>query len=64
MRKPLFLTTIIMLFLLFLWWFSGGTIIGAINRPAPFEIFASFAWDNFQTGAATIFEAFSRLLGI
>ena len=53
-----------MLFLLFLWWFSGGTIIGAINRPAPFEIFASFAWDNFQTGAATIFEAFSRLLGI
>lgn len=62
MKKSLFLTITAIIILYFLWWFSGGTIIGLRQRPAPFEYFTSFFWENFQTGAATVFEAISSLL--
>lgn len=64
MRKSLFFTILTMFVLYFLWWFSGGSIIGILRKPAPAEQFAAFIWDNFRTGAATIFEAVTSLLEI
>lgn len=57
MRKSLFYTILVMAFLLFLWWFSGGTLTGYIRYPSPAEKTLQFAWGNFQTGLATVFEA-------
>lgn len=62
MKKSLFLTIITMIFLYFLWWFSGGTIMGLQKQPAPIEYATAFIWNNFQTGAAIVFQALASLL--
>jgi hypothetical protein len=60
MTKYLFASTM-MLVLIFLWWFSGGTIWG-YQRPAPAQIATTFVWENFNYGLATIFDAVGNLL--
>lgn len=58
MKEKSFLVTIlIMALLFFLWWFSGGTIVGLIYKPSPVDNFSAFIWENFQAGSAIIFEA-------
>ncbi len=64
MKNPFLLTILVMFVLYFLWWFSGGTLTGILQQPIPAQQFAAFMWQNFQTGAATIFEAISSFLGI
>ena len=63
-KNPLLLTILTIAFLYFLWWFSGGSITGIQQTPAPIDYATAFIWNNFQTGAATIFEAISSFLGI
>jgi hypothetical protein len=61
MKKYLFASAV-MLALIFLWWFSGGTIWG-YQRPAPpAEKALAFVWENFNYGLATIFDAIGNLL--
>lgn len=57
MSKSLFYTILVMGALLFLWWFTGGTLSGYLRSPSPAEKTLQFAWQNFQTGLATVFEA-------
>jgi hypothetical protein len=60
MRKYLF-ASVVMLALIFLWWFSGGTIWG-YQRPAPAQEAMAFVLENFNYGLATIFDAIGGLL--
>lgn len=59
MNKSVFYSFIIMIVLIFLWWFSGGTITGLRQTPAPVDYLTAIFWKNFKTEAATIFEAMS-----
>lgn len=61
MYKPVIYTILVMAVLLFLWWFTGGTITGYLKYPSPVEKSAQFAWQNFQTGLANIFEALFKI---
>ncbi len=62
MRKSLVFSILTMIFLFFLWWLSGGTIVNVQRRPAPIETATAFVWENFQVGLATVFDLASRLL--
>lgn len=62
MIKSLFLTICVMIFLFFLWWLSGGTLVNIPRHPAPIEVATAFVWENFQVGVATVFDALSNLL--
>lgn len=62
MRRSIFYGLIIMIGLYFLWWLSGGTITGLRQQPAPVDYLTAFVWENFKTGAATVFEAVSSFL--
>ena len=61
MKKYLVVASI-MLVLIFLWWFSGGTIWGGYLSPSPAEKTLAFVWQNFNLGLATIFEAIGNFL--
>ena len=61
MKKYLVVTSI-MLGLIFLWWFSGGTIWGGYVSPSPAEVTLAFVWQNFNLGLATIFETLGNLI--
>jgi hypothetical protein len=50
-----------MFLLLFIWWFSGGTLWG-YARPSPAEEAATFVWKNFNTGLATAFQTMGDLI--
>jgi len=59
--KKYFFVSAVMLCLIFLWWFTGGTIWG-YRQPAPAQKVAAFVWENFNYGLATIFDAISNIL--
>lgn len=61
MKKSRFYAIGFMLSLLFIWWFSGGTLWG-YARPSPAEETAVFVWENFNTGLATAFETMGNLI--
>lgn len=64
MKKHTLYAILVMAGLYFLWWFSGGTVLGIPQKPAPVDYAVTFFVDNFQEGAATIFEAISSFLNI
>lgn len=61
MNKSLQLAALTMIVLFFLWWFSGGSILGQ-TRDSPLEKTTLFAWQNFNNGLAVIFNGFANLL--
>jgi hypothetical protein len=61
MNKSLLFTILTMIVLVFLWWFSGGTVLGQMPS-SPAEKTALFVWQNFNNGLALIFNGVSSLL--
>lgn len=60
MSKSLQLAILTMIVLIFLWWFSGGSVVGQL-RESPAEKSALFVWQNFNNGLAVIFNGFANL---
>jgi hypothetical protein len=59
--KAYIFATLAMIFLFFLWWFTGGTIWGYV-KPSPAEELFAFVWENFNVGLATVFETLGNLI--
>ena len=59
--KKYFFAGSITLFLIFIWWFIGGNIIGSYARVSPAEKTVAFIWKNLNAGVANIFEAFGNI---
>ncbi|MER3570018.1 MAG: hypothetical protein C4348_00140 [Patescibacteria group bacterium] len=63
-RKPLIYATLLMSFLIFLWWLSGGSLIYGIHTgPAPIAQVTAFVFKNFQLGLSLIFNSLADFLG-
>jgi len=62
--KPLIFTLGVMSILLFLWWFSGGSIIYGLKKEPPPSVQATaFIFRNFQAGTAFILNSLADFLG-
>ncbi|MCS7200923.1 MAG: hypothetical protein NZ822_02130 [Patescibacteria group bacterium] len=61
MTKSHLLAFLTMLVLIFIWWFSGGSVAGQLPS-SPAEQTALFVWQNFNNGLAIIFNGFANFL--
>jgi len=61
--RPLIYTLAVFSFLLFLWWFSGGSLIYGLKKTPPAVQATAFIFKNFQAGTALILNSLVNFLG-